>query len=104
MNVFDIRPIYRSKYYNRTLFNTTCIIPSTLKERETWKLWSLWMLFGTVCALSRVCCLPPVPHYVIIEIFHLTRYVSREYVSIIIRSERKSLCHEKLVTETFSAF
>jgi hypothetical protein len=38
------------------------------------------------------------------EASHYMQNVSCEYVSIIIQSERKSKGHEKLVTETFSAF
>jgi hypothetical protein len=38
------------------------------------------------------------------EVCQCTQNVSWEYVSFIIYIERKSECHEKLVTETFSAF
>jgi predicted amino acid-binding ACT domain protein len=49
------------------------------------------VFFGTVCKVN-------------IQIVSIPQNVTKEYVSIIIHSERKSEYHEKLVTETFSAF
>jgi hypothetical protein len=78
------------------ILNTPCTTPSTLKERDKKVLEPVDIIWYSLC-IFLIC-------NVNREASHHMQNVSWEYVSIIIQSERKSKGHEKLVTETFSAF